>query len=261
MRGHEERPAATNRVTVRSYAAMTGSRTWALAETTADFDCGKTKTTLSLRQIHKRGADGAHYPLVTSRTDLAAAELVWRLGRRWRYENYFRYSRAHFALDTLDGYTDKPDDLTQPVPNPAKTDTAAAVAAAEHQLADAETVLAAAVPAAARAAGRPDNHGSVTVDHARTRLDTARVTRAATPKAGPARTGSAERVAARRGNQTDHRRHPHRRLQRRNHPRPPATRTLRPRRPGSPRPAPRSHAPTRRQASSSYLTMLVVQSM
>ena len=115
---------------------MTGSRTWALAETTADFDCGKTKTTLWLRQIHKRGADGAHYPLVTSRTDLAAAELVWRFGRRWRRESYFRYSRAHFALDTLDGYTDEPDDLTQPVPNPAKTDTAAAVAAAEHQLAD-----------------------------------------------------------------------------------------------------------------------------
>jgi hypothetical protein len=167
--------------------------TWTLAETTADFDCGKTKQTLSLRQIHKRGADRTQHPLVTSRADLTAAELVWRLGRRWRHENYFRYGRTHFALDALDGYTDTPDDPTRLVPNPAKTDTAAAVTAAEHQLADAETVLAAAISAAASCAGRPDNHGSATVDpaavaavdHARTRLDCARAARAATPSRVP----------------------------------------------------------------------------
>ena len=154
--------------------------TYTLAETITELDCGK-HTTLSLRQIHKRGRDGCQHPLVTSRRDLPAAEIVWQLGGRWRQENYFRYGRMHFALDALDGYTDKPDDPTRLVPNPAKT----------H--ADAETVLADAISAAAVAAGRPDNHGSATVDPAavaaveaaRTRLDQARADRADTPARVP----------------------------------------------------------------------------
>ena len=167
--------------------------TYTLAETTTELDCGK-HTTLSLRQIHKRGRDGCQHPLVTSRRDLPAAEIVWQLGGRWRQENYFRYGRMHFALDALDGYTDKPDDPTRLVPNPAKTHAAAAaVSAAEHRLADAETVLADAISAAAVAAGRPDNHGSATVDPAavaaveaaRTRLDQARADRAETPARVP----------------------------------------------------------------------------
>jgi hypothetical protein len=166
--------------------------TYTLAETTTELDCGKNGA-LSLRQIHKRGRDGCQHPLVTSRRDLPAAEIVWRLGDRWRQENYFRYGRTHFALDALDGYTDKPDDPTRLVPNPAKTDAAAAVSAAEHRLADTETVLAHAISAAAGAAGRPGNHGCATVDPAavaaveaaRTRLDQARADRADIPTRVP----------------------------------------------------------------------------
>ena len=167
--------------------------TYTLAETTTELDCGKNGR-LSLRQIHKRGRDGSQHPLVTSRRDLPAAEIVWQLGGRWRQENYFRYGRMHFALDALDDYTDKPDDPTRLVPNPAKTHAAtAAVSAAEHRLADAETVLADAISAAAGAAGRPDNHGSAAVDPAavaaveaaRTRLDQARADRADTPAQVP----------------------------------------------------------------------------
>ena len=166
--------------------------TYTLAETTTELDCGKNAT-LSLRQIHKRGRDGSQHPLLTSQRELPAADIVWRLGGRWRQENYFRYGRTHFALDALDGYTDKPDDPTRLVPNPAKTDAAAAVSAAEHRLAHAETVLADAISAAAAAAGRPDNHGSATVDPAavaaveaaRTGLDQARANRADTPARVP----------------------------------------------------------------------------
>jgi hypothetical protein len=165
---------------------------YTLAETTTELDCGK-HTTLSLRQIHKRGRDGSQHPLVTSRRDLPAAEIVWRLAGRWRHENYFRYGRTHFALDALDGYTDTPDDPARLVPNPAKPDTAAAVTAAQHRLADAETTLADAISAAARAAGRPDNHGRAAVnpaalaavEAARTRLDQARTDRASTPARVP----------------------------------------------------------------------------
>jgi hypothetical protein len=165
---------------------------YTLAETPTELDCG-THTTLSLRQIHKRGRDGSQHPLVTSRRDLPAAEIVWRLAGRWRHENYFRYGRTHFALDALDGYTDTPDDPARLVPNPAKPDTAAAVTAAQHRLADAETTLADAISAAARAAGRPDNHGRAAVnpaalaavEAARTRLDQARTDRASTPARVP----------------------------------------------------------------------------
>ena len=42
------------------------------------------------------------------------------MGSRWRQENYFRYARMHFALDSHDRYTATVDDPTRMVPNPAK---------------------------------------------------------------------------------------------------------------------------------------------
>jgi hypothetical protein len=50
------------------------------------------------RQIH----------VLTSRTDLTAGEVCWRMTSRWREENYFRYARTHFALDALDSYAAAP---------------------------------------------------------------------------------------------------------------------------------------------------------
>ena len=57
---------------------------------------------------------------------------------RWREENYFRYARAHFALDALDSYAVTPDDPGPLVPNPAKKTASAAVTAAKKDLAAAE---------------------------------------------------------------------------------------------------------------------------
>ena len=56
---------------------------------------------------------------------------------RWREENYFRYGRAHFALDALDTYATTPEDPARLVPNPAKKTAAAAVKTAKKTLADA----------------------------------------------------------------------------------------------------------------------------
>ena len=67
------------------------------------------------RQIHA----------LTSRTDLTAGEVCWRMTSRWREENYFRYARTHFALDALDSYAAAPDDPDRQVPNPAKKTAAA----------------------------------------------------------------------------------------------------------------------------------------
>jgi hypothetical protein len=90
---------------------------------------------VNLRQVTRRvparhGATRQIHAL-TSRTDLAAGELCWRMTSRWREENYFRYARTHFALDALDSYAAAPDDPARLVPNPAKKAAATQVRHAE----------------------------------------------------------------------------------------------------------------------------------
>jgi hypothetical protein len=91
--------------------------------------------TVSLRQVTRRvparGGGTRQIHALTSRTDLAAGEVCWRLTSRWREENYFRYARTHFALDALDSYAATPDDPGRLVPNPAKKAAAAQVRHAE----------------------------------------------------------------------------------------------------------------------------------
>jgi transposase-like protein len=91
--------------------------------------------TVTLRQVTRRvparhGTTRQIHAL-TSRTDLAAGEVCWRLTSRWREENYFRYARTHFALDALDSHAATPDDPGRLVPNPAKKAAAAQVRHAE----------------------------------------------------------------------------------------------------------------------------------
>jgi hypothetical protein len=59
---------------------------------------------LWLRQITVLREDGRQTAIVTNRTDLTAVEVVQRLFRRWRQENYFKYMEAEFALDALVEY-------------------------------------------------------------------------------------------------------------------------------------------------------------
>ena len=98
--------------------------------------------TVSLRQVTRRvparhgGTRQIH--ALTTRTDLAAGEVCWRLTSRWREENYFRYARTHFALDALDSHAATPDDPGRLVPNPAKKTAAAQVRHAEILAAAAE---------------------------------------------------------------------------------------------------------------------------
>jgi len=90
---------------------------------------------VSLRQVTRRVAarHGATRQIhaLTTRTDLAAGEICWRLTSRWREENYFRYARTWFALDALDSHAATPDDPDRKVPNPAKKAAAAQVRHAE----------------------------------------------------------------------------------------------------------------------------------
>ena len=140
-------------------------RTYSLAETEVDLPLPEAGV-LTLRQIHRRAVDGAQIPVLTSRTDLPAAEVCWRLSARWRQENFFKYARAHFALDALDSYADVADDPDRPVPNPAKHQAKAAVAAARAGVASAENAMAAAIDDAVARARRPGSGGTATVDPA-----------------------------------------------------------------------------------------------
>jgi len=119
---------------------------------------------VTLRLVVRRSPDGHQTPVLTSRTDLTASQVAWRMSRRWRQENYFRFAREHFALDALDSYADHPDDSSRLVPNPAKIRALAAVSAARADLTNAHTSLADAIDQAAARADQPGAGGRATVD-------------------------------------------------------------------------------------------------
>ena len=101
---------------------------------------GKRKgETLTLRQV-TRLDKGRQVHVLTDRQagDLPGPEVIYKMGSRWREENYFRYGRAHFALDALDTYAVTPEDPDRKVPSPAKKKAAAAVKTAKKNLADAQ---------------------------------------------------------------------------------------------------------------------------
>lgn len=75
---------------------------------------------MQFRQIVRRDNEGKQIAIVTSRDDLAAAEVVFRIGDRWRQENYFKYLLSEFDLDALDTYDVTPEDSQRTVPNPKR---------------------------------------------------------------------------------------------------------------------------------------------
>ena len=116
-----------------------------LADTTVTLDItdGPRKgKQVSLRQVTRRvparRGQTRQIHTLTSRTDLDAGEVCWRMSSRWREENYFRYARTWFAPGALDSYAAGPDDPDRMVPSPARRAAAARVRAAEQAVAAAE---------------------------------------------------------------------------------------------------------------------------
>jgi hypothetical protein len=121
------------------------SHEYELADTTVALEIGEGPRKgehVTLRQVTRRepASRGAirQVHTLTSRTDLPAGEVCWRMSSRWREENYFRYARTHFALDALDSYAAVPDDPDRLVPSPAKKAAAARVRRAEAAIGAAE---------------------------------------------------------------------------------------------------------------------------
>ena len=75
---------------------------------------------LRLRQVTRLGDDGHQTQVITSRWDLPAIEVAYRMFERWRQENFFKYLREEFLLDALVDYQIEPDDPTRTVPNPER---------------------------------------------------------------------------------------------------------------------------------------------
>jgi transposase-like protein len=109
-----------------------------LADTTVELSISegpRKSQTVTLRQVTRRvparGGGTRQIHTLTSRDDLTAGEVCWRMSARWREENYFRYARTRFALDALDSYAAAPDNPDRMVPNPAKKTAATRIRQAE----------------------------------------------------------------------------------------------------------------------------------
>jgi hypothetical protein len=95
--------------------------TYTLADQGVRFLNGK----LRLRQVTRLSEDGHQTPIITSRRDLSAVEVAFRMFERWRQENFFKYLREEYALDALVDYRVEKDNPTREVPNPARAAVAA----------------------------------------------------------------------------------------------------------------------------------------
>jgi len=108
--------------------------TYQLHEQSVRFLKGK----LRLRQVTRLREENRQTQIVTSRWDLPAQMVAYRMFTRWRQENYFKYMQEEYALDALVDYTFEPVDLSTEVPNPERRKTEKRLKAARQELAKME---------------------------------------------------------------------------------------------------------------------------
>jgi hypothetical protein len=75
---------------------------------------------LRLRQVTRLLEDGRQTAVLTSRWDLRDIHVAYRMFERWRQENFFKYLREEYLIDSLVDYQVEPDDPQRSVPNPAR---------------------------------------------------------------------------------------------------------------------------------------------
>ena len=76
-----------------------------------------------MREVRVLRSDGRQTAILTTRTELATAEVPYRQFNRWRQENFFKYMDAEFELDSLLEYgvqdvadgTDRPNPARRPI--------------------------------------------------------------------------------------------------------------------------------------------------
>jgi transposase len=185
-----------------TYVDETGrTHAWRVADTTVDLPTSDAGDVFTMRQVSltvpgtktSRDTDGQdatrQIHILSTRTDLPVEQVIYRMGSRWRQENYFRYARMHFDLDSHDAYATTDDDPTRMVPNPAKkkahTKVLAARARYDRALAATDAALLEAVspPPGVSVLITNTDHDGLTADlrAAEADLDTAQETHRAIP--------------------------------------------------------------------------------
>jgi prepilin-type processing-associated H-X9-DG protein len=108
--------------------------TYLLADRQVAIAYDKGREVFTCRQVTRLDeATGHQSQILTTRTDLSAAEVAQAMFSRWRQENLFRFMRPR-GLDAMDSYAKVPDDLTRLVPNPAKARASKELAEARAQV-------------------------------------------------------------------------------------------------------------------------------
>jgi prepilin-type processing-associated H-X9-DG protein len=104
-----------------------------VAYTLADQGILLLKGKLRLRQVTRLTDTGHQTPIITSRRDLLAAEVAFRMFERWKQENFFKYLREEYALDALLQHAVEEDDATREVPNPRHKELTAQIRRAQTE--------------------------------------------------------------------------------------------------------------------------------
>ena len=100
----------------------------------ADQEVRLLKGKLRLRQVTRLTDSGHQTPILTTRRNLTALAVAFRMFERWRQENFFKYLIEEYDLDALAEHSVVPDDPTREVPNPARKALEAKVRAARAEL-------------------------------------------------------------------------------------------------------------------------------
>jgi hypothetical protein len=91
-----------------------------IAYVLADQEVRLLRGKLRLRQVTRLTDSGHQTPILTSRRDLPALTVAYRMFERWRQENFFKYLTDEYALDALVEHDVLPDDPAREVPNPVR---------------------------------------------------------------------------------------------------------------------------------------------
>lgn len=96
---------------------------------------GGEKRPLLMRQVTRlKRSTGHQTQVLTTRRDIGAAEVLWRMFARWRLENYFKYMMEEMDVDGLVEYGADPVDDEVERPNPDLRALAREIAAVKRQI-------------------------------------------------------------------------------------------------------------------------------
>ncbi len=115
------RRVARSRFTLHKEVIDGRGVSYTLADQGVRFLAGK----LRLRQVTRLREDSHQTPVLTSRRDLSAVEVAYRMFERWQQENFFKYLREEYALDALVDYDVVADNPAREVPNPKRIEMTA----------------------------------------------------------------------------------------------------------------------------------------